>query len=225
MIETFTLNNKTYTKRENLHPWEFNLRIINDVNFEKLGKARRDYIAIESLLVMPDGLILGGNNRWRSDTVDEVENEEIRLIDFQKGEDGRWYVLEDAQTLRTDKKSFSTLEAAMRAYSLLHNAQYAGTDPDELANIIGMQEYDEMDWSEFLTVIGEPISIEAYINKVAPGALKDLENLGEENTPESTDNVEVAAQSQSDKEKDAVQPAEGHNVTCPACSHVFVCHG
>lgn len=164
-METQIVNNKLLAKRSDLHNWEGNLNVISSDNFQKLLQARRDYVDTEPFLVMPDGTILAGNHRNLADEKYNVEWEWVELIDFAQLEDGRWYVIQDGEVQR-GKRSFETREKAMLAYCLLKNSKYAGISVDKLANITSFPEYDDL-LTELNAVVGDPKSIQEFINKVA----------------------------------------------------------
>lgn len=197
-METYLINNQLYARKTDLKNWDFNLKTLHDENYQKLLQARKDFIDVTDFLVMPVKeaeteyfLVLGGNSRNLADDAYEVENEPVKIIDFVQLEDSRWYVAEYPSwpliegtdvPVRREKKSFATKEEAMQTYSLLHNSQYAGIDPTKLSNIMGSVGYEGIEWDEFVNTIGDPKSIQAFVDKVA-GEPTDLGGADETETP------------------------------------------
>lgn len=205
-METFILNGKTHVKRDQLYNWDFNLNTIQADNFQKLVQARYDFIPVEPLLVMPDGLVLGGNHRNLADQELGVENEWVEIIDFVQDGD-RWYVVQDGE-VQKNKRNFATREEAMTTYSLVHNARYAGLDPEKLANLTDTPGFETMDFSEFPVLVGKPFSVQEFIDRVAP----EESSVGQVETP-----PEITPE----RKESAPKEEKQITVKCPDCGCRF----
>ncbi len=248
MIETWIENNKLYTKKEYLRNWEFNAKLLSEDKFNALRKDREELLDIGTLLVMPETdlasgeeylLVLGGNQRNQVDGLIGKDKEGIELVNFKQLEDGRWYVetnlIQTPDTgefvgeVRSDLRSFPTKFAAMKTYSYKHNSQYAGYNPDELANDMSNPELQEVDWGTIFANVGEPKSLQDYADRVAPDVQQTLEEQTQEEVkmepeatePETTEEQEPTTDTPPTEDKPFTETFAERLVNCPDCGATF----
>lgn len=176
-----------------LSEWERNPRSIDAQAFKRL-KEQLKMGQHSTLLIMPDGTVLGGNMRLRA--MKQLAQEEniyhqakCIVIDFIQEADG-WCAVIDGETNRS--KYFKTRDDAMMAYSLSHNDRAGFYDSEQLVNIL--PEYS-IDWDMF------------SMDLSAPKTLKEqVERMGEE--------IHNDIMEKTGGKKDSV-------ISCPSCGHQF----
>src|SRR3990167_10157074 len=97
--------------------WDKNPKEISKKGYERL-KEQLKLGQHSTLLIMPDGLVLGGNQRLRAMLEMGFESAKCLIVDFVKEEEG-WIGVMEGEPQRS--QFFETKEKAMLAYSLSHN--------------------------------------------------------------------------------------------------------
>lgn len=204
IIEVFIENGKTYAKLNDLKNWEKNPRGIKVENFEKLKKQLLKLGQYKPLLIMNDGITLGGNMRLRGyqyllqelsevgspDALtkkyglfgDEAERAKETIDAIQKG---IWV------SIVTPKDEKEKLE-----YALSDNDRAGYYEMDSVMNILS--EFPEDDFiKDYSIEVGDPL------------------NLSELVAFENKDSDEL------NKEVDPNDLGKNLNVTCPRCGFEF----
>lgn len=86
---------------------------------------------ISTFLIMPDGLILGGNNHYYDYLERGISQIKCIVVDFvQEGDE--WFAIVDGEIQRT--RAFKTKEEAMFTYAQAHNKYYATDNVEAVIN-------------------------------------------------------------------------------------------
>lgn len=236
MIKTWIENAQLYTDRQSILNWEHNNQTASEEKLTTLSQDRSELVDMGPLLVMPSGdyqnwICLGGNKRNQVDGALGATKEWIKPVNFkQKEEDERWYACEaqidvngniTGWVVKDDKKSFSSLFAAQKYYSYKHNNNYGGIDPNILSSDKDNPELEELNWNEIFTAVGDPGSVQKFIDKIeedADSAEDDL-NKAVENQP-TAENAGNDNTLEKDKESE-IERFENRIVKCPSCGEEF----
>lgn len=191
---------KTYLPLESLKNWDKNFRNIHQEDFNRLKIKLESMEQIRPLIVTPDEtepgkyIVLGGNMRLKGyKDLYETNPQKyaqvwVLIVDFLQKEDGLWYA--NVSGVEAAKRFSSKLDAYME-YSLLDNDRSGYYDADQMAN--NMPQFN-IDWSEYAIDLTEPITIQDFVDGVAP----------------------------EDKQEEDPQPPEIESLCkCPACGELF----
>lgn len=155
-MQTFLENNKLYTKIDNLRQWTHNPRKITQPALDRLVTQIQQLGQYKPLLIMNDGVVLGGNMRLLAMQKLNIENVWVSIVEFKKNTIGsKWRAVIDGVE---QQKQFSSLEQAMMEYSLSDNdrAGFYDNDAFEQALVDLNLDISQLDYS---IDFKEPISL------------------------------------------------------------------
>lgn len=89
---------------------------------------------LSTVLVMPDGTVLGGNHRIRAMKEIGIAQAKVQTIDFIDDGANGWYVVLDGEERKN--KRFTSKEQAMFYYSTKHNGNYASYNVEALVTYV-----------------------------------------------------------------------------------------
>jgi hypothetical protein len=125
------LNGAHYAKVADLRTWSDNPRTISKDDFERLRQQAK-LGEHSTLLITPDGLVLGGNTRLEFYHESGKEYTRVIVVDIRQ-EGDIWVAYVDGQ--KADKV-FDTEQQAKLEYALSHNDQIGRYDDQKLAELL-----------------------------------------------------------------------------------------
>lgn len=191
MIKIRKTHGKTWTATENLKLWDKNPRIIKEEDFNRLKKQLADLGQYKPLLVTEDGVVVGGNMRFRAYADLGVKELWVSILSFAdiEGKPGVKSVLIDGkfQIITGDTpREFQSIEHAMLEYAISDNDHAGKTDTQvlaELANpymdVVPMENYKiEVYESKPLVDVAESISSPApEVREDSEAEVEEMESV------------------------------------------------
>jgi hypothetical protein len=189
MITPVVRNGKNYVFASDLHTWEINDQIHTAAyaDMERLKRQLDQLGQYKNLLILEDGTIIGGNNRFRgmralAEEGDSRFNEVwVSVLSFQEipatEEQGVTYrAVIDGEP---QKKTADTEQQIKLEYMTSDNDEVARWERDGLARV--MQPYKEiMPMADYKINLGYPTDVKTFLDEYNPGPI----DYGEESEDE-----------------------------------------
>lgn len=139
---------RNYKNISELKEWEKNPRTIRDDDYKLLRKNIRELGMFKPLLVMPDGVVLGGNMRLKAYREMGYTDIWVSAVDFKSEQDGFVAYL-DGVRVENEKKEpvrvFKSKEEAMFIYAMADNNRAGETKKDLVTRLLSDYKISESD--------------------------------------------------------------------------------
>jgi len=168
-MKTTIKDGKTYAKLADLKPWEKNPKDVTNEDYARL-ESQYELGEYKPLLVMGDGVVLGGNTRQKLYNAKGVEEAWISPIEFKQEENGKFgaYINGKKQI-----REFESQEQAMIEYALSDNDQVGRYNSQSLAELV-MPYQGDIKLEDYKIDIAHPVNIQSILDALQPPAGGDV---------------------------------------------------
>lgn len=142
-----------------LSNWDKNPRTIVPKDFERLKKQITELGQYKPLLVTKEGIIIGGNMRYKAYLELGHDTAWVSLIEFKQEEAGDWYAYIDG---RKQAKPYANKEQAMVEYALSDNDRAGHYDEDMLA---ALTPQFNIDWATYAVDMKPPTDVAKFMER------------------------------------------------------------
>lgn len=162
-MKTIIKDGKTYAKLADLTPWDKNPKDVNKEDYQRLEEQYKlgEY---KPLLVMGNGVVLGGNTRTKLYQAKNKEEVWISPIEFKQAENGKWFAYIDGVQ---QEREFENEDQAMVEYALSDNDQVGRYNSQSLAELI-MPHQAAIKMDTYKIDIAHPVSIKSILDALQP---------------------------------------------------------
>jgi hypothetical protein len=168
MLEARINGNKKFTHLSNLRLWENNPRKLDDADFERLKRQVQNLGQYKPLIVTEDGVIIGGNMRFRAMEalgfteawITELGFAQVDLPVGSEGAPRNWRATIDGVI---QDKEFESKEQLMLEYALSDNDQAGYYDQQALAELI--IPFEDKLGGDYKFELGKPVDMKPFLEQ------------------------------------------------------------